>query len=541
MISFAHVRRSLGALVLLGTLAAHARAGTVTLSLSEGERVADTVTITARVQGFEDAGVRQVVFYINGRERGTDSSIPYTLEWDTLDDGDGQYKIEAAATAMDGITVRTAVTVVVDNELNKGAEHHARIALEAMRANDRDRAMRHARRAVKVDASNLTAARALASLHRAAKQYDRAIAVLEQAVIPEDNIEARLELAALYVWRGDAAETVEGLIMGAQTAMEQYRKAVQARLASLGADATAERKGDAAFAARDWTGAVRAYQTVGDPATAALGSVNRLLLAYARAGRRRDCELLLRTLARENRGDDITRAVQAYYLLTTHKPKDARALVQAGAENRVYASLLIAAVADLILGERKRATEEIAALADIRPGAPEALLLQSLVSREPLDIRAQIIGAIAAAPGSPEVYVRKAQDLLTSNRPRRMEDAEAMLELARKADPDSLDALMVSAALFMVQNKAQEAEPMLKRVLELDPDAPDALVGMALTCSMLDRTREITDLLNRAMKVSDELWNDVFVPKPLDFLTRVLKYRLPVMMTPEVLYPADAG
>ncbi len=526
-------------LIAFMALTGSARGATVTLSVADGARVADQITVTARVVGFEDTGVRQVTFSIDGVERGTDSSIPYTLEWDTLNDPDGQHRLTAMATDMGGASARVEVVVVVDNELNKGAEHHASIALEALKANDMARATRYARRAIKVDPTNLNAARALASIHRSAKEYDKAIALLEQAQIPEDNVVARTELAALYVLRGEAGETMESLAMGAASALEQHRKALQARRDSLRPDAPAEQRGDAAYALRDWAGAVRAYQTAGDPATASLGAVNRLMLAYARAGRRRDCDLLLRTLKREGRGDELTAAAQAYYLLITHKPKEARALVEAGVQNRTYASVYIAACADMITGDKKAAADHVTALAAMRPSAPEVLLLQSLMSKEPLDVRAQITGAMAAVPSWPEAYIRFAADLLSGNRPKRMEEAEAMLEIARKADRDAVDALMVTAALFMVQKRPEEAQPLLARALELDPEAPDALVGMALNCSMLDKTREITELLSRAMKVSDELWNDVFVPKPLDYLKRVLAYRIPVMMTPEVLYPTD--
>lgn len=537
MTDIARACRLMVTLAALFALVRGARGATVTLSVADGERLADQVTITARVTGFEETGVRQVAFSVDGVERGTDSSIPYTLDWDTVNESDGRHRLAAVATDMGGAAARTEVTVVVDNELSKGAEHHGRIALEALKAGDLPRATRHARRAVKVDPTNLSAARALASIHRLAKEYDKAIGVLEQAQIPEDNVPVRTELAALYVLRGDAGETMEALVMGANTGLEQHRKALLASRDALKSDAPPEQRGDAAFALRDWAGAIRAYQMAGDASTASLGSVNRLMVAYARAGRRRDLDVLLRTLKREERGDDITRAAHAYCLLASHKPNEARALIEQGVQNRVYPSLYLAACADLIIGNKKAAGEEIAALAEMRPGSPEVLLLQSLVAREPLDVRAHIVGAMALMPSWPEAYVRMAGDLIGSNRPKRMEDAETMLGIARKADRDAPDALMVTAALLMVQRRPEEAQPILARVLELDPEAPDALVGMALNCSMLDRTREITDLLARAMKVSDVLWNDVFVPKPLDFLRRVLQYRIPILMTPDVLYP----
>jgi len=523
-------------------LAANVRAlaATVTLSPSDGARVADTVTVTARVAGFEEAGVRNVEFLVDGKPRGADSSIPYTLEWDTLSDAEGAHKIEAVATDMQGNSARGEATLTVDNELGKGAEHHARIALDALREKDTDRAVRHARRAIKVDATNLTAARALSGIYRASKDYNKAIAVLEQAGIPETEVEVRQELAALYVLRGDAGETLESLLMGASSALDQYSRAAKARIAALQADATPEQRGDAAFAVRDWSGAIKAYQTAGDPATASLGAVNRLLLAYSMAGRRRDCDLLLRTLNREKRGDDVTRAVQAYHLLRTHKPKDARAIVQSGVDNRLLASLLVAASADLVLGEKKKAADEIAAAAEIAPNSAAILLLQAQVSQEPLDVRALYVAAIAADPSSPEVYVRKAFDILASKRPKYLEETEAMLEFARKADRDNPDALMATAALFLLRSRPEEAQPILARVLELAPDAPDALVGSALNYSLLDQSRQITALLNRAMKIDEDLWNDVFVPKPLDFVTRVAKYRMTPILTPRSLYPTDS-
>jgi tetratricopeptide (TPR) repeat protein len=530
---------AVGALIAAALTARAAGAASVTLSLSEGERVADSVTVTARVAGFEDAGVRSVEFLVDAQPRGTDSSIPYTLEWNTLADTEGAHKVEAVATDMQGNTARASVTVVIDNELGKGADHHARIALDALRERDTQRAVRHARRAVKVDPTNLTAARALSGVHRAAKEYDKAIAVLEQANVAEADFATREEMAALYVLRGDAGETMEMLLMGAASALDFRTRAAKSRIEALGTGATPEQRGDAAFAARDWTGAIKAYQSAGDPATAAMGAVNRLLLAYAVAGRRRDCDLLLRTLKREQRGDDVTRAVQAFYLLKTHKPKEARALIRSGVDGRVPASLLVAAAADLILGEKKKAADEIAALAQVLPNAPGVLLFQAHISPEPLDVRALFVAAISADPTAPEVYVRKAYEVYGSKRPKRMAETDALLEFARKADRDNLDALMASASLFMLQNRPQEAEPIIARVLELDPDAPDALVGKALVCRMLDRSREITDLLNRAMKIDDDRWNDVFVPKPLDYVTRVSRYRITPILSPSVLYPAD--
>lgn len=523
----------------LCAVGATASAATVTLSVADGAMISDTVVVTARVVGFEISGVRKVEFRVNGQVRGEDSSTPYTLEWDTLGDAEGRHTLEAIATDMQGATARASVSVTIDNELGNGADHHARLALEALRAGDAETAARRARRAIKADPANLTAARAMSAIYRASRDYTQAIAVLEQATIPEDDTVARRELAELYVLRGDAGQTAESMLQGMQAAWDQHRKYLEARIASLPADASPVKKGDAAYSARRWLDAIKSYQAAGDPATMDIRAANRLLLAYARAGRARDCDLLLRTLNREKRVDNVTRAIEGFYLLQSYKPFEARQAVQAGVENRALPSLVVAACCDLILKERKRAADEIAEAAAIAPGLPAVLYLQTYVTTEPLDVRRQFVMAFAADPGNTVPIVRKAYDTLATNRPTRFQEAEALLEFARKVDPDCPEALRATAALLMLQKRPEEAQPVLEKLLAIEKDAPDILVGQAMNLSLLDQSKGITDLLNRAMKIDEERWNDVYVPKPVDYVNRLMRYRVIPLLDPQMLYPED--
>ena len=101
--AFLSVISGLG-LVMIGS---RASAATVTLSVADGARIADTTTVTARIVGFEATGVRKVEFTVDGRPRGEDVSTPYTLEWDTLQDAEGEHTVEAVATDMQGATAST--------------------------------------------------------------------------------------------------------------------------------------------------------------------------------------------------------------------------------------------------------------------------------------------------------------------------------------------------------------------------------------------------------------------------------------------------
>jgi len=342
-------------LLLLSTVA---QGASVTLSLADGARVSDTVTVTASVVGFETTGVRQVVFRIDNQPVAEDTSVPYSFIWDTLVYTEGQHTLEAIATDMEGNTARASVNVVVDNELTKGAEYHGRMALEALERKDLETARRYARRANTVDPNNLLAARALASLHASAREYNQAIRILEQCTMPEDEVEARRDLMALYLLRADMDDTTESFLAGVSAAYEQQQRLLAA-LKKRAASGSPAQKGDLAFAARNWREAMIAYQSAGDIAELPMPLANRLLLTYARAGRWRDCDLLLRTLERDNRADPITRAVQGFYLLQSHRLEEARRIVQPGVDSRLLPALVVAAAADLILGDAKRAARRL--------------------------------------------------------------------------------------------------------------------------------------------------------------------------------------
>jgi Tfp pilus assembly protein PilF len=125
--------------------------------------------------------------------------------------------------------------------------------------------------------------------------------------------------------------------------------------------------------------------------------------------------------------------------------------------------------------------------------------------------------------------------MFLSKEPKPYEKGDALLEMARKMDPEDRMAKMASAVSFLVQKRHQEAEPFLAKVRELEPGAPDAMVAQALLFSYQDKTSLITDLLNKAMKIDDLRWNDVYVPTAADLLTRVYRYRFQPIITPSAL------
>jgi tetratricopeptide (TPR) repeat protein len=505
----------------------------VRLEPADGATLTDVVKVAAKVSGADDDGVEKVEFFVDGQARSTDTSTPYELEWDTLKDPEGAHTVVAKATDAKGRTAEAKATYTLDNQLTKGAEFHADAALEAIKGGSIETARKAARRALQVDPGNLKAARAMAGILRSQREYGKAIEVLLAASMPATETAARQELVALRMLTADASDTLEEFLASAsQAAMEQQRLN-EARIAAAGD--TPEAKGDAYYQSRNWNQAVRAYQEAGSADEAPVATVNRLLLTYIRARRMKEADGVLRTLRQTQRGDATTRALEGLYLLANHQVVKAREAVQTGLEAGGYLATLVAIYAEMAMGHKPKASEMLAKINEADAGRPEVAMIRAYLVTDVFDLKAALLACNALDPSSPETYVIRAYQMFLSKEPKPYEKGDALLEMARKMDPEDRMAKMASAVSFLVQKRHQEAEPFLAKVRELEPGAPDAMVAQALLFSYQDKTSLITDLLNKAMKIDDLRWNDVYVPTAADLLTRVYRYRFQPIITPSAL------
>jgi len=506
--------------------------------LKEGDRVSDTATILARVRSDDDTGIQKVEFMVDGQLKATDSSVPYTFDWDTLADSEGSHTIVATAFDARGRTARAKIVLVVDNELDKGAEYHARTALEALKENKEnsvEKAFRYARRALKIDPTNLTAARALAGIHRQRHQFAQAIAVLEKANIPDDDIETRADLVALHIAHGAAGDSTEKFLQAASAAIEVYQKIVENRIAAVKDDRDAMKRGDARFAARDWANAIREYQQCGPTEKAPIECVNRLLLAYVKAGRR-DAQTVLGSLKRTKRADVATLAIEGLLLLGDHQFLKAREVVQSGVESGSLPALIIAAYADLALERKSRALELARRAAVLAPDLPDVRHLLAHVLPDPIDARKALMRALEIDPTIPEAYALYGFHILLSRDRGRFRAAEQVFDFSLKRDPNNNYALMGCSLALMAQRRPNEAEPLLNQLLQQDKNAADAYVAIALNYSLLDKQLPINAALETARRLDDERWNYALVPQPVELIARVSRFRHAPILSPEALY-----
>ncbi len=516
----------------------HARAIEVAFEIGDGAVLSDQVSLEVRVKS-PDVAVDKVEFSVDGMLRATDVSVPYTFAWDTLSEKEGPYTLVATAHDAQGRTATAKLMVKIDNEFGKGADALAAESIAALKKGRVQDARNYARRALKLSPENATAARALAALYRKSGDLDRAFDILSKAKISEDDIEARKDLIALHVAKGDSIGTTPALAEHAGLAAELHLKILHGRVAALKPSDSPVVRGDAMFAARDWAGATREYQRVADPETGKMEAVNRLLLAYIASNRMSDADLLLRTLTRLNRIDPVTRAVIGYRQLLGNQFEKALASAENAAENDSLAAMIVSGYAQLALGKRREAAEWADKAHEANPELAEVQLLRARAVQDSIDSRRAILRALELEPSSPEPYVLHGFQLMLAKDSKRFAASGAILEAALKRDPKSAYAQIGLALSLMAQKRSIEADTLLDSLMKQEPNAPDAMAVKALNLRMMDKSgTEITRLLAAAKKIDEARWSDVFVPDVADLISRVYRYRFPVRITPATLYPA---
>lgn len=534
---------SICATVALATARASALAGpTVKFVLAEGTTVSDTVTIVAKATPDGDVGIDKVEFAVDDQLKATDPSVPYSFDWDTLEEKEGTHTITATAFDAKGRTARAKITITIDNELSKGADAHAETALAALKDNEVEKATKYAKRALKISPTNFKAARALAGLYKASGDLNKAVAILDKAEMPANEVEARKELMALHIAKADDSGSTEEFLTECVAAVEISKKVNELRIqaakaAGSGPDA-AIALGDAYFAAHDWPNAIRAYTSIGTVESAPREALGRHALTLIRAGKYKEASAFLDQIKRAGRTDEATTVLLAMLGTIDHQFTKARDMVQDGVDNSALPSLVVRIYTDLPIGKSVEAQQLADKASQAAPNNPDVLLAMAYAQRDPVDSRRALIRALGSDPALPEAYALQAYLIMLSREKKKYQAADQLLDYALKLDPNNIYCLMAKVVCLEAQRRPQEAEPLIAQLLDLDKSGPDVHVAYALNLSLLDKTLKITSEMNTAFKLDPERWADVFVPKPADMPLRVFRYRYLPVMSPATLYPA---
>ena len=508
--------------------------------LADGAHVSDVTTVVAIPTASSGAYVDKVAFSVDGAVRYTDTSTPYSYDWDTLQETEGPHTLSATVTDSAGRTASAQIRVIVDNELSKGAAFFASGAMEALEQGDNVKARNYMRRALKLDPKNLVAAQVKARLLQADGNIDGAIAALEAAAIPDSDYDALTELWQLHMADTSPDIDLASFLQHAATAVDLYHKAAAARIASLKGDdpGVAVRRGDVRLADRQWSAAIHDYEQAADIDHATGSVANRILLADTLSGARLQAVKLLRDLNDQSRADEVTPVLAAMNMVDLSRFEQARQTVRALVAAGNLPALIVEAYADIGLNDSAAAHDALRRAMDIAPDNPDVLLLRGHFVRGAQDPRDALIRAMRANPTTPQPYVVYAfLDMMRTGPGDPYPRAERMLRFALKIAPNNGLASVGLALCRLGAKDGAGAAAALKRLRNPTGDA-DVETVYAQACELLNDDLAARAALRQAAHLAPDDWAGMAIPPLPNLVAHVFRYRLSPVLTPATLYTA---
>ena len=199
--------------------------------LKEGDKISDISVIVVRAESSD--GIDKVEFAVDDQLKFTTGSTPYTYKWDTIPEAEGKHVLSVTAIDSNGVKKTVVLNLTIDNELDSGVESLAAKSSEALKKNDKVRAVNYSRRALKADPTNIVAARALSAVLASRLEYDKAINTLSKAKNLDMSVEALLELSSYRVKRAFLPEFESGVYKELEIVYSLRKKAADLNILQL--------------------------------------------------------------------------------------------------------------------------------------------------------------------------------------------------------------------------------------------------------------------------------------------------------------------
>ncbi len=518
----------------------------VAFEQKDGGKVSDVAKIVVKPESAE--GIDKVEFRVDDKLRYTGTSVPYEFSWDTLEDKEGTHTLTATAFDSSGQTARASVSLVVDNELNTGADTLAQKAQDALAMKDIDAAKRYSRRALKADPGNVNAARSLAAIYVRGGDYDRGIDTLDKSTSLNTSSSALSELAAYRMTRALQPDNATKFFAEAQAASDLRRKSGDLIVAdvtkkNMGANTPAAHDaiGDALMTAGRFHDAVAEYSKSGQADDTPVTSINRYALALVQDNRPLEAQAAIKNLQIGKRDDAQSRAVLGLALLRLQLFTDARNVVRQDQPDHILASLVVASYADTVLNNTKAAVDEANDAIGLAPALGEAQYALAIASRSPEIRDAALNKALALSPFQTGPLLDYANEQLLTRRQDRYEQALNLTDMALKSDPDNVTAKLTQALVYEQQKRNTEALPLLSDLQKKYPQAPDVITAIGVYYVGQGNNAKATPYFDAARKADPIHFNTTDPPKPLELAQRLRRShtRADFYLTVAALYPAS--
>lgn len=534
-------------LCLLIAAGAAAHAGiSVTFDLKDGDKIADVTKLVAHVNS--TAGIDKVEFTVDGALRFTANSIPYFYNWDTIADTEGKHEVKVTVTDENGKTGTANLTLEIDNELTLGADALAKRSHESLVSGDIDAARRYGRRSLKAQPDNLNGARALAAVYARTDDFERAVAVLNKSKDLDGSADALLEMASyrmrLALTPDYADKAVEHIIAvndlrskAANMVVEEVRKRNSGDTA-----AAHEAVGDALLNAGRYKEAAAEYTHAAQGDNAPVSSTERLALADIYTGQLEQAADLLKPLRVSKKDDAPLRAIYGLILLRQFRFSDARGIVDQDVRDHVPAALVVAAYADMMLVVNlKRAEAEASEAASLMSNAGDVQYAVSMTAPEYRDSNRAADRTLALSPFQVGPYLDRAARIALQPRGDRFDQAQSLLGLILKMDPDNLGATLMRVLLQIETGALQDAKLTLQGLYRDDQKRPDLLLVLATYANVKDDGSRTAKYMGDARALDPLHFTFQLPPKDpnesIDWLYRKIHYRPYFFLTLATLYP----
>jgi len=297
---------------------------TVHVNAKNGDSISGETTFRVTVDS--QNLVTQVEFYVNDDLRDKATSTPYRFTIDTLNETEGNVKMRFKAYTSEGETGEADVTVKIDNGLDKGGDFHVQAGIQAMQDGKWDKAVSEGRIALKIDPKLNQARLVVARAYMRLGVMDKAQKFAEDAVAAEPSNTNALDILSIIDLRrafttfdrgsGDRTETLKSIGDALKSAVENRKKALDARVDALG-PLTATNMipyVDAALRAGRYGLAITTLKPAFDKDNRRVDLANRLAYAQIREGRFPDAFTTLETLKKYGTPDVYSQATTAVLL-----------------------------------------------------------------------------------------------------------------------------------------------------------------------------------------------------------------------------------
>ncbi len=544
---------------LAGLITAYACAqprqeATINLNLENGATVKGTVKVVARVQS--ESLVERVEFSVDGSLREVDDSTPYEYEWDTVTDTEGERTLKITAFLEGGKSVVKELKIVIDNGVGLGVARHYELAREAFAEGKFEDALYHARVALKADSSHresrVLQIQALLRLGRAAEADD---AVEDLARLYPDSIETQELRVAASLRRARNARNERDLL---RNAIDAQRRINQMRLKALDdartPDAVLSRsqlliaEGEAGASINDL---LRLLER--EPSNTRY--LNMLAYAYLHAGRLRDVIVITNTAIRRGAANDYTYAIRglAAALLNDTREQE-RAFTEAEKVDKESRALLAVQANLAMLGRRVSTVSRLATQAQgLSDNTPQVAFMRywSFVNNREFDRAKDAFWRVLELdPLMAEAYqLRGMLNLMDGLRPGEedlLTTARDWFEIALLARPNYAPAHLGIAMSYAFEafttkrdgnrpnpETLQRAEAALEKALAAAPDTAWAQVGASYVYTELGKVREADQAIRRAAQLDPNRVTSLTPPEP----PRAMELLMALLFVPVIPAP----